>query len=321
MAPMALAYGFTDYGGPDVQTFFDAPVLEPGPGELLVEVHAAGVNPVDWKVRAGMQRGFLPLRLPAVLGREVAGVVVGTGPDVDGFSAGDRVFGSTVGGSGGYAELALLPADRAARMPDGLAYTDAAALPIAAGAAHDGLAHLGLTPGQTLLILGIGGGVGAVAAQLAVLRGITVVGTASASKRAFVESLGAMAVAYDQDAVERRLRELLPAGADGVLDLVGGEALHSVAAAVAERTRVLTVADERVASRFSARPLMRVGDTATLTTLAELVVRGRIDPYVQGVFPFAEAGEALALVESGHVSGKVVLDVRSRPAVAPALAG
>ena len=106
---MPLAYAFTSYGGPEFQRFLDLPMPVPGRDEVLVEVRAAGVNPVDWKVREGAHREFLPLELPAVLGREVAGTVVRSG---SGFAAGDRVCGPTVGGYGGYAEFAVLPAER-----------------------------------------------------------------------------------------------------------------------------------------------------------------------------------------------------------------
>ncbi|MBT2224944.1 NADP-dependent oxidoreductase [Nonomuraea sp. NEAU-A123] len=309
---MPLTYGFIDYGGPDLQRFLDVPAPEPDQGEVLVEVRAAGVNPVDWKVRAGMHRGFLPLKLPATLGREVAGTVVRTGPGVTELAVGDKVLGSTVGGSGGYAELALLPVARAARMPDGLSFIDAAALPIAAGTAYEALSVLGPAPGQTLLILGAGGGVGTVAAQLAVMGGVAVVGTGSQAKRAFIESLGATAVAYDRDDLARRLQELLPGGADAVLDLAGGDALDGVAGVITARTRVSSVADEETVARFGARPLMRVGDPATLSAVAELVAAGKLDPCVRRVFPLSAAGDALALVESGHASGKVVLDVAGR---------
>ncbi|MFG1682601.1 NADP-dependent oxidoreductase [Nonomuraea sp. NPDC049269] len=309
---MPLTYGFLDYGGPDLQRFLDVPAPEPGQGEVLVEVRAAGVNPVDWKVRAGMHRAFLPLKLPATLGREVSGTVVRTGPGVVELAVGDKVLGSTVGGCGGYAELALLPVERAARMPDGLSFIDAAALPIAAGTAYEGLATLGPAPGQTLLILGAGGGVGTVAAQLAVMRGVTVVGTGSEAKRAFIESLGATAVAYDRDDVARRLQELLPGGADAVLDLAGGDALDGVAGVITARTRVSSVADEETVARFGARPLKRTGDPATLSAVADLVAAGKLDPYVRRVFPLSAAGDALALVEAGHAAGKVVIDVTAR---------
>jgi NADPH:quinone reductase-like Zn-dependent oxidoreductase len=292
---MALGYGFTSYGGPDGQRFFDIPMPEPGPGEVLVEVHAAGVNPVDWKVREGMHRAFLPLELPAVLGREVAGIVVRSGAGVE---VGDRICGPTVGGCGGYAEFALLPADRAARMPAGLSFTDAAVLPIAAGTAYDALEALSLKPGESLLILGAGGGVGTVAAQLAVMRGIDVAGTASAAKHVYLESLGV--VAYDHD--QR------PPRADAVLDLVGGDALHMVAS-----DRILSVADPDVLAQYGARPLKRSGDPGVLAVLTELVANGKLDPGVRHVFQFAEAGDALALVEAGHVAGKVVIGLPTGP--------
>ncbi|MEJ1112296.1 MULTISPECIES: NADP-dependent oxidoreductase [unclassified Kribbella] len=294
---MPLAYGFTSYGGPDVQRFLDLPSPEPGPGEVLVEVQAAGVNPVDWKVREGMHRAFLPLEFPAVLGREVAGIVVRSGPDA-GFEPGDRICGPTVGGCGGYAEFALVPAERAARMPAGLSFTDAAVLPIAAGTAYDSIEALDLRPGESLLILGVGGGVGTVAAQLAVMRGIEVAGTASPAKHVYVESLGV--VAYDHDQV--------PPPADAVLDLVGGNALHKVTG-----DRILSVADPEVLAQYGARPLQRSGDPSVLAVLTELVANGKLDPGVRHVLPFAEAGDALALVEAGQVTGKIVIGLPTGP--------
>ncbi len=119
-----------------------------------------------------------------MLGREVAGTVVRSSA---GYQEGDRILGSTIGGCGGYAEFALVSAERSARMPDGLSFTDAAALPVAGGTAYESLGTLKPAPGETLLILGVGGGVGTVAAQLAVMRGVDVVGTASTAKRSYVE--------------------------------------------------------------------------------------------------------------------------------------
>jgi NADPH:quinone reductase-like Zn-dependent oxidoreductase len=290
---MPLGYGFTSYGGPESQRFLEPPMPEPGPGEVLVEVHAAGVNPVDWKVREGKHRAFLPLSLPAVLGREVSGTVIRAGA---GFEAGDRVCGPTVGGCGGYAEFALLPADRAARMPVGLSFTDACVLPIAAGTAYDALEMLDLEPGESLLILGAGGGVGTVAAQLAVMRGIEVAGTASPAKHTYLQGLGVVAYDHDQD----------PPWTDAVLDLVG--ALDKVSG-----DRILSVADPEVLARRGARPLKRSGDPGVLAVLTELVANGKLDPGVRHVYPFTEAGDALALVEAGHVAGKVVIGLPTGP--------
>ena len=307
---MPAAYGFTAYGGPQVQRFLDRPRPVPGPGELLVEVRAAGVNPVDWKVRAGMHRAFLHLDLPAVLGREVAGVVVQLGPGVDEFAVGDPVFGTNDRGCGGYAQFALLTASRTALKPAAVSWTDSAVLPVAAGTAYDGIVQLAPKAGESLLILGIGGGVGVAAAQLACDAGVSVLGTAAAAKREFVASLGATAIAYDSSDFGERLRKALPDGADAILDLVGGDALRSVIPVISMGCRILTVAAPETAARFGARPLSRAGTTETLTELARRMADGRLDPRVSGIFRFADAGSALAEVESGHPWGKVALDLR-----------
>jgi len=305
------AYGFTAYGGPEVQRFLDLPKPVPGPDELLVEVRAAGVNPVDWKVRAGMHRSFLHLDLPAVLGREAAGVVVQLGDGVDAFAVGDPVFGTSARGCGGYAHFALLTASQTALKPPAVSYTDAAVLPVAVGTAYDGIGQLAPKAGETLLILGIGGGVGVAAAQIARAAGVSVVGTAAAAKREFVESLGVTAIAYDSPSLGRQLKTALPNGVDAIFDLVGGDALQSVSTMISPGCRILTVADPGTAARFGARPLSRESSTETLTELARRVADGRLDPQVRGVFRFEDAEAALREVESGHPWGKVALDLRS----------
>ncbi|GAA1696042.1 NADP-dependent oxidoreductase [Streptomyces yatensis] len=294
-----------------MERFLDLPLPSPGPGEVLIEVHAAGVNPVDWKVREGMHRSFLPLDLPAVFGREAAGVVVELGPGVAGFAVGEAVFGSSARGCGGYAAHAVLTADFTIPKPEGLSFTDAAALPVAAGTAYDSVRGLGMTAGETLLILGIGGGVGVAAAQLAVSKGVSVVGTASGAKREFVASLGATPVPYDGDYSADRLAAALPNGADAVLDLVGGDALDTVSGLMSPDCRVLTVAGPDTAARFGARSLSRGNRAETLVELARRVRDGRLHPHVREIFPFAEAPSALRAVETGHPWGKVVLQVRA----------
>lgn len=299
-----FAYGFTRYGGPETQSFMELSDPVPGVDGVLVEVRAAGVNPVDWKVRAGQHQAFLPLTLPAVFGREVAGVVVRDGA---GFWAGDAVFGSMPAGCGGYATLAVLPADRMTHKPDSVSFTDAAALPVAVGTAYDAVEQLGVAPGETLLVLGAGGGVGVAAVQLARAAGASVVGTASTAKRHLVESLGATAIAYDAEDFDQVVRATSP---DAVLDLVGTEALRRVAPLLGlpgAGRRVLTVADPATAAEVGARPLRRTSTAATLTELARRVSAGRLDPHVRRVFPFVAAADALAWVESGHAAGKVVI--------------
>ncbi|WP_405577666.1 NADP-dependent oxidoreductase [Streptomyces sp. NBC_01190] len=310
---MPKAYIYSGFGGPEVESLADLPRPVPGPGELLVAVRAAGVNPVDWKRRAGFRPlGAPPTELPAVFGGEIAGVVERLGPDVAGFAVGDAVFGNTVGG--GYAEYALLPAQLTAHKPASLSWADAATLPIAAATAYDGVLQLDLPPGATLLVTGAGGGVGVAAVQIAVSRGIHVVGTASAAKEAFVTSLGARHVAYGPGAVDR-IRAVAPQGVDAVYDLVGGVALKEAAELVADRTKLISGGDRGTVAELGGFPVARQRTAAVLDALAELVTDGVLNPFVTATFPLERAGAALRAVEEGHARGKVVIEIPPRPAL------
>ncbi|MBA3250788.1 MAG: NADP-dependent oxidoreductase [Geodermatophilaceae bacterium] len=305
---MPQAFGFSEYGGAETQQLFDLPMPAPGAGELLVRVRAAGVNPVDWKVRQGHLAEVMPLTLPIPMGSEVAGVVEEVGQDVDGFAVHDEVFGSVAPGSGGYAEYTLVTAAQAAIKPPQLSFTDAAVLPVAAGTAFDAVNQLGLTEGQSLLIIGIGGGVGVIAAQLARDAGVFVIGTGSEAKRELTESLGATLVTYG-DGVADRIREIMPDGVDAILDLIGLDAAREVADLVSDRSRLLTTADPRVSAELGGTGVERDRSSATLGRLAELVIEGKLDPHVTDLVALDRAGEAVAAVETGHSRGKVVIEV------------
>jgi NADPH:quinone reductase-like Zn-dependent oxidoreductase len=305
---MTQAYVFTEYGGPETQELRDVPTPTPGPSEIRIAVRAAGVNPVDWKIRSGALRDAMPLDLPTVLGREAAGVVEEVGQDVAAFAVGDEVFGNVAPGSGGYAEQTLLTAAVTARKPTGVSFTDAAVLPVAAATAYDALAQLALVPGRTLLINGIGGGVGVAAAQIARDGDLTVVGTAGEDKRALVESLGAILVPYG-DGVAERVRQILPDGVDAILDLVGGDALRAVAGLARDSARIVSAGDPGTAAEVGGCAVLRNPGPAVLDAVAGLVAEGKLDPHVGETFPLAEAGLALQAVENGHARGKVVLTV------------
>ncbi|MDQ0579183.1 NADP-dependent oxidoreductase [Streptomyces rishiriensis] len=306
---MPKAYVFTRYGGPETEALVDLERPRPGPGEVLVAVRAAGVNPVDWKQRTGYRRpGESGERaFPAVLGNEVAGVVEETGEAVTGFAPGDEVFGTAV--AGGYAEYALLAAGITAHKPAELSFTDAATLPVAAATAYDGVHQLALPAGATLLVTGAGGGVGVAVAQIARARGVRVVGIASEGKKDLLESLGAVHVPSGPDWAEG-VRPAAPDGVDGVFDLVGGEVLRDAADLVRDRSRLITAgapADE--VERLGGARVARARDAAVLRAVADLVVRGDLNPHVTLTFPLERAGEALREVESGHARGKVVLEI------------
>ncbi|MCW2814634.1 MAG: NADPH:quinone reductase [Nocardioides sp.] len=299
------AYGFTTPGGPEHEAFLEVDEPTAGPDELVVRVRTAGVNPGDWRVRSGAYG----IEGPAVLGREVAGTVVAVGPGVTGFALGDEVFGGCPGMVGGFAELARVTASFATHRPEQVRPEDACVLPVAAGTAYDALAAFGLGAGEVLLVNGAGGGVGIPLVQLAVARGVTVVGTASPGKHDLLRRLGAVPVAYG-DGVLDRIAAATPAGVDAVLDLVGSDSLRTVAPLV-DPARLRSVADKPLVAELGGADVPRERSTRVLAVLASLVADGTLDPHVVDVRPFADAAAAMHEVESGHAVGKVVLGLRS----------
>jgi NADPH2:quinone reductase len=315
------AYGFSALGGPECETWLDVPEPVAADGELLVRVRAAGVNPGDWRLRAGSYGDVAP----AVLGREVAGTVAALGAGVSGFAVGDEVFGGCPDMQGGFAPLARVTAGFAAHRPSTVPPEGAAVLPVAAGTAYDALTALDLPRGATLLVNGAGGGVGLPVVQLARARGLRVVGTASPAKHALLAGLGAVPVAYGDgvagtphpldsrvgstrggETVLDRIRAAAPDGVDGVFDLVGGDALRAVAGLV-DPKRLRSVADKPLVRELGGDEVPRDRSTAVLTALVELVAAGELDPHVSEVYAFDEAPAAMRAVESGHALGKVAL--------------
>lgn len=304
---MVKAFGFRSFGGPEVGEFVEIDTPSPLPGELLIEVRAAGVNPVDWKVRSGRFPSPEPVHFPLVLGFEAAGVVREVGGDAEGFSVGDEVFGTVAPGSGGYAEWTLLTAAASTKKPVQVSFTDAATLTVAAATAYDGVTQLGLVEGQTLLINGASGGVGVAAAQIARDRGIAVVGIAGPDKQALLESLGAIFVPYG-DGVAERITAVL-SSVDAIFDLAGGDALRAVAPLLADRSKLITAGDPGTAAELGGHLIERDGTGRVLDIVAGLVADGKLDPKVEDILPLDKAAEALAAVEVGHAKGKVVLQV------------
>jgi NADPH:quinone reductase-like Zn-dependent oxidoreductase len=301
---VAKAYVFMEYGGPDKERFAEIPRPVPTEGELLISVKAAGVNPVDWKIREGLLAGSLSLQLPAVLGREAAGVVEEIGRDVSGFEIGDSVLGAAR--SGGYAESSLIAASSCVLKPPELSFVSASCLTVAGTSAYDGIAQLGLEQGETLLITGVGGGIGLIAAQLAVAQGARVVGTASAEKKMILESLGITYVPYGDDVADR-LRARTEGRLDAVYDLVGGDPLRQIAGLLHNGTRLVSAADPATAAELGGSRLEHGSPREALETLAAAVASGKLDLCVTAVFPFTEAPRALRSVEAGHATGKTAI--------------
>jgi NADPH:quinone reductase-like Zn-dependent oxidoreductase len=301
-------FRFSQYGGPETQEFAELPKPTPGPSEILVRVKFAGVNPADWKIRQGLFASIAARELPSEFGSEVSGVVEDVGQDVDGFAVGDEVFGSPAPTHGAFSEYTVTSAAATAKKPPHVSFEDAATLSVAAATAYDGIVQLGLSAGQTLLITGIGGGIGVAAAQLARDSGIAVFGTASESKRALVQSLDATLIPSG-DGVEQRVRELLPDGVDAIYDLVGGDALRAVVGLVKDPAKLITAGDPGTAAEFGGVPVSREPGSRVLDEVASLVATGKLDPHVNDVLAFDDAAQAIAAVEAGHAQGKVVIQI------------
>ncbi|NUL49300.1 NADP-dependent oxidoreductase [Cellulosimicrobium funkei] len=307
------AFGFTEYGGPEVTRMIRVEDPVPAAGQVLVRLAASGVNPADIKVRSGLRQGRIPVRFPMAMGREAAGEVVDVGPGVTGFAAGDEVFGSTATGTGSMAELVLLEAAATAHRPAGVSAEQAASIPVSVATAYDGLDELELAEGSTLLVLGAGGGVGTAACGLARLRGLRVLGVASASKHPAVEGLGVVHVLKGEGWTDR-VRALAPEGVDGVIDAVGGDVLREstglLRAPEGASVGVLpvrSVADFGLVEELGGQRIGRRRTTEVFARVAGLVAAGHFTPVVSAAYPFAEAQQAVAAVEHHRPVGNVVV--------------
>jgi NADPH:quinone reductase-like Zn-dependent oxidoreductase len=290
-------------GDPDVLQLEDIDMPKAGDGELLIRVHAASVNPVDWKYR----RGFMEQSLPNVLGRDGSGVVEESNDDR--FAVGDEVFGNLA--SGGYAEYATAPADGIAKKPAGVSHEQAATIPVAGLTAWQPLFDkAGLERGQSVLITGAAGGVGHFAVQFARVAGIRAIGTGSTRNRDFVLGLGAdQYVDYSQEDVSTAV-----SGVDLALDTVGGDVTATVVPTVREGGLILTIASappEEAAAERGARAELHVTspNPGELTQVADLIASGEVKVELSEVLPLDQAQRAHELSESGHVRGKIVLKI------------
>jgi NADPH:quinone reductase-like Zn-dependent oxidoreductase len=329
------AYVLKHYGGPEGSLLMDVPAPAPRPRDILVEVRAAGLNPVDFKFRQGKLRAILRPKLPFVLGNELAGLVIAVGSYVKRFRVGDRVFARVAKDrAGAFAEQACVDEDDAALMPRNLDFTAAAAVPLAGLTALQALRdELRVKPGQKVFISGGAGGVGTFAIQIAKWLGAHVTTTASKRGEALVRSLGCDEVIdYTvQDISNEECRF------DAGFDLIGGKTLEqmfeimkpgtkivSVAAVPEPQTAIRDLGDRRALSAIfwlisygirsrarragiSYRYLFMHPSGSDLALLAELIEQGKLKATIDRTYPFAKIPEALDYVESGRAKGKVVV--------------
>lgn len=297
-------YGFDRYGDSDVEGYFDVPSPAPQPGQVLVRMSAAGVNPADIKVRSGRRQGRVEVRFPMAVGREAAGIVVED--PTHRFRPDELVFGSTASGTGAVAELVLLDAAQTTPVPHDVPATAAACIPVAMGTAWDCVHELRVGPGDVVLVIGAAGGVGIHAAQLARHRGATVLGLARPSKADLLAAYDVPHVPTDED-WSQVVRDLSSGRVDAVIDTVGGESLTEAAQLVHDPGRVRSVADPALASRLGGAGVTRRRDAAVYEQLARLVAEGALRPVIDRVHDFDDASTATHRVASGHASGKSVI--------------
>jgi len=297
------------YGDVDQLRLEEIAQPEPQEGEVLVRVHAAGVNALDWKIRSGAMESVMPSTFPYVPGIDLAGVVERIGPGVTTFLPGQEVFGQSTGGA--YAQYCLVSAQTLALKPTSLSFDEAAAVPIGAITAWQGLFDHGhLQAGQRVLILGGSGGVGTFAVQFARRKGAQVITTTSTSNRDFVRSLGAETVIdYTQKRVEDEVHNV-----DLVFDTVGGEATGSALATLKRGGRLITTAgqpDEGLAQALgvSAEFLFMQPSTDLLERFARLIDTGELRTALSTIFPLSDANKAHELSQSGHGRGRIILHV------------
>ncbi|MGR7025696.1 NADP-dependent oxidoreductase [Geodermatophilus sp. URMC 62] len=294
---------YTEYGDPDVLGVGEVEEPHAGRGQVRVAVRAASVNPIDWKVVSGAMSGGGRPDGPTVPGSDAAGVVDEVGEGVTGVQVGDPVFGL---GSGTAAERAVLRA-WAPKPPD-VSFETAAGLGVAGETAVRVLDLLGLAEGRTVVVDGASGGVGIATVQVAVSRGLQVIGTSSSANADFVRSLGALHTPYGEGLADR-VHEIAPDGVDGAVDTAGRGSVRDLVALTGDPGRVVTIADFGAAELGVQVTSGGGGGAARLAEVGALVVQGRLQMPVEAVYPLEQVAEAYRRSREGHVRGKLVLSV------------
>ncbi|MFM7427485.1 MAG: NADP-dependent oxidoreductase [Elainella sp.] len=300
------------YGGPEVLTYEDVAIPEIAADEVLIQVHAAAVNPVDWKIRDGHLQGFLHHKLPLILGWDVSGVVEAVGSEVTTFKVGDAVYSRPdIERNGAYAEYIAVKASEVALKPQSIDHIHAAAVPLAGITAWHALLESGqLAPGQRVLIHAAAGGVGSYAVQLARWRGATVIGTASARNRDFLLELGADQVI---DYQTERFEEIEPV--DLVFDTIGGEVQERSWQVVKPGGILVSVisppSEEQAQAHQCRSAFVFIQPRADwLTEMAQLIDSQQLKPVVETVLPLDQVAEAHRQSQTGRTRGKIVLQVQ-----------
>lgn len=302
------------YGSPEVLAYEDAPLPALAEDDVLIRVHAAAVNPVDWKIREGYLQGFIDYDLPLTLGWDVSGVVEAVGTGVATFKPGDEVYSRpNIQRNGAYAEYIAVKASEVAFKPKAVDHVHAAAVPLAGITAwHCLFESAQLAAGQRVLIHAAAGGVGSYAVQFAHWKGAYVIGTASARNRDFVLELGANEVI---DYQTTRFEDVVEP-VDVVFDTIGGDVQERSWQVVKPGGILVSVvsppSEEKAAAHQCRSAYVFIQPRADwLTEIAQLIDAGQVKPIVETVLPLDQAVEAHKLSQTGHTRGKIVFQVQA----------
>jgi NADPH:quinone reductase-like Zn-dependent oxidoreductase len=300
------AVRFDAYGGIDVLKVVDVPRPAPGPGQVLVQVKAAAINPGEGKIRAGMLDALWPATFPSGQGSDLAGIVAETGPGSTGVSVGDEVIGFT-DNRASQAEYAVVEERNLTAKPAGLPWVVAGSLYVVGATAYAAVRAVALTDGDTVAVSGAAGGVGSLAVQLARRAGATVIGIAGAANHDWLAGHGVIPVAYG-DGVSERIRQAA-AKLDAFIDTHGADYVQLALELGVEPSRIDTIANFEAVKRYGVK-----GDgnaagasAAVLAELAGLLASGQLELPVAGVYPLAQVQDAYRRLAQGHIRGKIVL--------------
>jgi NADPH:quinone reductase-like Zn-dependent oxidoreductase len=305
---MARAVRFDEYGGRDVLQVVDVPAPVPGPGQLLVRVKAAGINPGEGKIREGLLHERWPATFPSGQGSDLAGVVEQIGDHVEGFAVGDEVIGYT-DDRASQAELVVIEAAHATPRPPAVPWEIAGSLFVVGATAWAAVHAVAPASGETVVVAGAAGGVGSIAVQLAVRTGATVLGLAGEANHEWLRGHGVVPLTYGGDGVADRISAAAPHGVDAFIDTIGTGYVQLAMKLGVPRQRIDTIADFPAIQKYGVK-----GDgsaagasAATLAELAGLIADGQLEVPIAATYRLDQVREAYAELEQGHTRGKIVL--------------
>ena len=303
---MPKAVRFEEYGGVDVLSVVEVPMPEPGPGQVLVRVKAAGINPGEAKIRDGLLHAQWPATFPSGQGSDLAGIVARPGPGVTGFAAGDEVIGFTDDRSS-QAEYVLVEAGHLTARPAGVPWQVAGSLFVAGATAYAAVRAVALTPGDTVAVSGAAGGVGSITVQLARRAGATVIGLAGPANHGWLAGHGVIPVGYGDGAADR-IRQAA-AKVDAFIDTFGVNYVELALDLGVEPSRIDTIVRFDAVQQYGIKAEGNAAgaSAAVLAELAGLIDAGELEVPVAATFPLAEVRDAYRLLAQGHHRGKIVL--------------